>query len=345
MPLPIADAMIRRVSAHCRRHKLSNFTFVFHGGEPLLAPMSFYRHVVHAAKEELKDIGVVFALQTNGIRITDEWCMLFRELDIGIGISLDGPKSANDQHRVDHKGRGSFDRVMAGWRLAVRHGLHPGLLMVVDLETDPLGVFDLLQTMNPSYVDFLFPDATYDKPPSGGAITSGRSPYGQWLLKIFRAWTHEDNPEMKIGIFNHVMRSMLGRTDGTDGMGSRHNEILVIESDGEIQAVDVLRVCENGLTSSVYNVTNDELDDAYQDDLIRLYFSAHSSLCSTCQSCSYRPICGGGYLPHRFSSKNGFDNPSVYCNDIKALIDSIGTWFLAEIPPYIQGRSSTLLDA
>jgi uncharacterized protein len=337
MPLTIVDATIRRVSAHCRRHKLPRFVFILHGGEPLLAPMSFYRHFVQTAKAELKDVEVEFRLQTNGTRITDEWCMLFRELEIGIGISLDGPRLANDRHRVDHKGRGSFDRTMAGWKRAVRHGLRPGLLMVIDIETDPLEVFDLVKNMNPPAVDFLLPDATYDKPPPAGANASQPSTYGQWLVKIFDAWTRDDNAAIKIRVFNQIMRSILGRSDGFDAIGTGPNEVLVIESDGEIQAVDSLRVCKNELTSSPYNVTTSELDDAFDDKLIQLYYSAHSSsLCSACQGCSIRPICGGGFLPHRFSTRNGFDNPSVYCDDLKAVIRHVGGWFVAELPPGIE---------
>jgi len=33
--------------------------------------------------------------------------------------------------------------------------------------------------------------------------------------------------------------------------------------------------------------------------------------------------CGGGYLPHRFSKKNGYDNPSVYCDDLYATYQHI----------------------
>lgn len=332
IPLNIVDTIISRVSAHCRRHKLSQFMFVLHGGEPLLAPMSLYRHFVHNAKAELKDIDVVFGLQTNGTRITDEWCSLFRELEIRVGISLDGPRSTNDRHRVDHKGRSSFDRTMAGWERAVQHGLDPGLLMVIDLETDPLEVFDLVKDMKPSSVDFLFPDATYDKPPPGGVSGPERPLYAQWLRKIFDTWSHEGDATIQIRTFSHVMRSILGKTDGLDAIGSGLNEVLVVESDGEIQAIDVLRFCKNELTSSAYNVIHNELDDAFQDKLIQLYYASHSLLPETCKTCSLRPICGGGYLPHRFSSANGFDNPSVYCNDLKTLIRYVGDWFLAELP-------------
>src|SRR5262249_3449852 len=154
----------------------------------------------------------------NATRLTDEWCLLFRKLEIGIGISLDGPKATNDRHRLDHKGRGSFDRTIAGWNRAVSHGLNPGLLMVIDITTDPIEVFNLVKELNPPVVDFLFPDATYDKPPPGHQ-SSQESAYGEWLLKIFDAWTREGNPHLKIRVFNHIMRSVLGRTDGFDAIG------------------------------------------------------------------------------------------------------------------------------
>jgi uncharacterized protein len=33
--------------------------------------------------------------------------------------------------------------------------------------------------------------------------------------------------------------------------------------------------------------------------------------------------CGGGYLPHRYSSKNGYDNPSVYCDDLYSMFENM----------------------
>ena len=43
-------------------------------------------------------------------------------------------------------------------------------------------------------------------------------------------------------------------------------------------------------------------------------------LCATCRSCPEITVCGGGYLPHRYSRMNGFDNPFIWCVDILKLI-------------------------
>ena len=45
-----------------------------------------------------------------------------------------------------------------------------------------------------------------------------------------------------------------------------------------------------------------------------------SSLAEQCQSCPLLEVCGGGYLPHRFSTEGGYRNPSVYCADLEYLI-------------------------
>jgi len=34
-------------------------------------------------------------------------------------------------------------------------------------------------------------------------------------------------------------------------------------------------------------------------------------------SCNWMEFCKGGYLPHRFSNKNGFNNSSVACEALQ----------------------------
>jgi uncharacterized protein len=42
-------------------------------------------------------------------------------------------------------------------------------------------------------------------------------------------------------------------------------------------------------------------------------------------------VCGGGYYPHRYSTANGFSNPSVYCPDLMKLIGHINRVVADEI--------------
>ncbi|HEX3642550.1 MAG TPA: hypothetical protein VHV10_14765, partial [Ktedonobacteraceae bacterium] len=37
----------------------------------------------------------------------------------------------------------------------------------------------------------------------------------------------------------------------------------------------------------------------------------------------YVRACGGGYLPHRWSQEKRYDNPSVYCADLKEIFSHI----------------------
>jgi uncharacterized protein len=50
---------------------------------------------------------------------------------------------------------------------------------------------------------------------------------------------------------------------------------------------------------------------------------ASINLAAKCRACKFMSACGGGYLPHRFSKSNGYDNPSVYCNDLYAMFENM----------------------
>src|SRR5207244_593271 len=101
---------------------------------------------------------------------------------------------------------------------------------------------------------------------------------------------------------------------------------LVIETDGTMHALDALRACEDGITESGLNVFEHGFDDLDKGmPLLHELVSEGIPLCSTCTSCAERKVCGGGYLPHRYSSANGFDNPSAWCDDILKLLLHIRT--------------------
>jgi uncharacterized protein len=90
-------------------------TIIWHAGEPLVVPPSFYREAF-ATIERLRPaaVEVRHAFQTNGILIDAEWCALFREWKVGVGVSVDGPRELHDANRKTRSGAGTFDKTMAG---------------------------------------------------------------------------------------------------------------------------------------------------------------------------------------------------------------------------------------
>jgi uncharacterized protein len=92
-------------------------TVIWHAGEPLVAPVAFYREAF-AAIERLRpsSVQVTHAFQTNGMLIDDDWCALFRDWKVGVGVSLDGPRELHDANRKTRSGAGTFDRTVAGVR-------------------------------------------------------------------------------------------------------------------------------------------------------------------------------------------------------------------------------------
>ena len=96
----------------------SQITVIWHAGEPLVLPVSYYESVFRAI-EELRpsSVEIRHSFQTNGTLVTKEWCDLIRRWKVGIGVSIDGPRHMHDANRVTRSGKGTFDRAIRGVRL------------------------------------------------------------------------------------------------------------------------------------------------------------------------------------------------------------------------------------
>ncbi|WP_395853502.1 radical SAM protein [Cystobacter fuscus] len=342
MSREVVGTLLQRVRGHCLRHGVKSFLFIFHGGEPLLAGPEFYSHFVEEARRILlPEVTPVFTLQTNGTLLTDEWCELLASLKIRIGISLDGPKEINDKHRVDHAGKGSYDATRRGIDtvLASPHVRIPlSILSVINIESDPIAVYEHLKEVGAKTVDFLLPEATHDRPYPGWG--KSEAPYADWLIAIFDRWFHEKPVPMRIRLFQEIMTDLLGGQSKLDTFGSSKNEVLVIETDGGIEPVGSLSICGDGFTKLGASVRTHEFEEALSTRLAQDYYLSGQSLSGTCQQCPVHEVCAGGYLPHRFSQKNGFDNPSVYCKDLMKLITHIQNKVLEQLPAAARTRLS-----
>ncbi|MEU2117584.1 hypothetical protein ABZ567_18425 [Streptomyces sp. NPDC016459] len=73
---------------------------------------------------------VTQAVQTNATLIDADWCALFTEARMQVGVSIDGPDQANAA-RIDRGGRASTDKALRGVGMLRREGIEFGLICVV----------------------------------------------------------------------------------------------------------------------------------------------------------------------------------------------------------------------
>lgn len=328
-------ALAEQVAAYARLMGLPRVTFLLHGGEPLLAGKARiveFVEVIRLTFERIApDTELEFSMQTNGILITAEWLELFERIGLTFGVSLDGDQTANDRHRLDHRGYSSFSRVEATLRLIDTHPsgkqTFRGILAVMDVRNDPLVTFRFLAGFHPPRLDFLFPEGTHDNPPP--YISGESSNYANWLIPIFDEW-FKTRSKVRLRLFENLMDVLLGGRSQTEGTGEGHLNLLTIETDGEIEDVDLMKATYEGggrfiSTGEAPTIHSTELQALAQSPgtLERHRLHTLAGLSETCRQCPALNGCGGGFLSHRWSSAHGFDNPSVYCRDLFELVRHI----------------------
>ena len=337
MSTATVSALLSRVASYSLQERLHEVTFVFHGGEPLLAGPEFFRQFVTEAMATFSSqVKLLFLLETNGTLLSVEWLDLFRELGIAFGISFDGPANINDRNRINHAGAGSYAQVRRALDMVVGDrrldSLFGGVLTVVELDAEPLDIYRHLRQVGVRRCDFLLPDGTYDNCPPGLSLDGSQTPYADWLIKIFDEWFSNEDTALSIRIFESIIKLLFDPRAGNESLGGGQNGLLVIETDGGIEPVDALKVCGPAFTKIGLNVAWNEIRDVYSNDLVQRYQQGATRVCNTCRTCPVVAVCGGGYLPHRYSLRNGFDNPSVYCRDLMKLITHVRNRVLATIP-------------
>lgn len=315
------EAFARRLADYVNEIGLSHCAVILHGGEPLLAGAQTLADFADLLRQTCS-IPVDVSLQTNGLLLTDEVLSILAKADLGVSLSLDGPRAANDKHRLTRKGRSSFEGTeRALKRLQNYPSIFAGVIAVIDASTGPLDLFEYFDQFKIPRLDFLLPDAHWLRQPPGREQDLGI--YEQWLVDAFDVW-FDQYAHIPLRTFEALLDVIVGLPSGTDAFGFGDVSLLSIETDGSYHDLDVLKVTQDGATRLFGNVLDTPISLIACSTSIQVHrqYLQKDGLSAICQSCDIVEICGGGSLPHRFG-KTGFANPTVYCNEMKRLVAHI----------------------
>ncbi|MCX8161347.1 MAG: radical SAM protein [Candidatus Saccharicenans sp.] len=338
MPVDICQKIIRRVIEEIPGTKI---IIGFHGGEPLLNPeclvegSKYAREVARSAGKE-----ITLSLQTNGI-LLQKYSQLLKELNVEIGVSLDGPAVIHDRHRVFSSGRGSFDRVMAGIQAARQAGLNPGYLAVIHDPNDYLSVAGfMVETLGATSFRLNFScyegraKSELDFDP-GRAAAFARN----WLQLVDFVLEHHRRTGVWLSIddLNLFVAHLLTRDRphmcyrSPCGAG---NAILGFGSDGKIYPCEELvgkeQFCLGDINAAS---TLDRLLDESQA-LARVSESRKVENVAHCASCPWRRFHGAGCLNKSFEYFGDLEHGDPMCHFYRVVFEEL-MWRLADNPELI----------
>lgn len=295
--------------------------FVWHGGEPTLLGVDFFRRVVelqapYRARKEIRN-----TLQTNALRLDDEWCTFFRDNGFFIGVSLDGPQEIHDRYRKDRHDEGTFERVMAGVQLLQKHGVEFNALACVGRETayKPLEVYRFFKQAGIRYIQFtpiverqpdqqteasglwLATPARLDEQEPNTRVTSWTvepEAYGGFLIAIYEEWVRQDVGEVFVMNFEWALTAWLGEPSPVCIFSRQCGRAVALEHNGNVYACDHYVYPEYELG----NVLTDKLG-AMVEQSVASGFGPHkeTTLPRWCRECDVLTSCWGGCPKHRFT--------------------------------------------
>lgn len=313
-------AFANRLAEYASEVGLRRAAVIFHGGEPLLAGSESIVEFTRALRERVgPGVELDVGMQTNGLLLTDDVLDALETERVSVSLSLDGPREVNDLHRTTRHRRSSFDRVEAALnRLKGRPDTFAGVISVIDVSVPPRTLLEFFASHAPPKVDFLLPDSHHDRPPPGRAADPGA--YERWLIEAFDLW-FDEYPELPVRTFEALLDAIIGLSSGTDAFGLGDVSLITIETDGTYHDLDVLKVVGDGATRLKGSVHDTSISAVASSAPIQAHrrLLSKEGLSEICRACDVVDVCGGGSVPHRFSTE-GFRNPTVYCREMKSLI-------------------------
>lgn len=218
-------------------------SFVFQGGEPSLAGLSFFEHFVDTVKASNSlHSPVSYSFQTNGLHIDDSWAMFFSRHDFLVGVSIDGIAAVHDAVRTAPGGGANHAAVLESLRCLRRFHVKFNTLSVVtkQLAQNIQASYELLKQEGVTfqqYIPCMEPLETHGKRPDYSLTPKM---YGKFLHRLFSLWKSDLMKGRYISIrhFDNWMGIALGRAPESCNMRGICSPQFVVESDGSVYPCD-----------------------------------------------------------------------------------------------------------
>ena len=291
-------------------------TFAFQGGEPTLAGLDFYRHLIDLEKKyNTKNAAVYNSIQTNGIVLDEEWAQFLHDNHFLVGLSLDGYEELHDENRKFPDGSGSFSRVMEAAGLLKRYQVDFNILTVVTAKSARRirRIYRFFQEQGFAWQQYIpcIDPFEEDKGALSYSLTTDR--YGKFLKDLFDDWY----ADWKAGrpVYNRTFENWIGILVGQRpeacSMNGVCSEQWVVEADGTVYPCDFY-VLDEWKLGNIREHSFEEMNQK-REELQFVALSRHVP--EECRSCRWFPLCRNGCRRDRLLLPDGrTPGLNAYCS-------------------------------
>ena len=310
----MSDEMLEQFTReYIEAQTMNQVLFTWHGGEPLLRSIDFYRKALSLQQKYAGGRCIDNVIQTNGTLLTDEWCEFFAQNHWLVGISIDGPQPDHDHYRLTAAGKPSWKKVMQGIKLLKKHGVEWNAMAVVNAynANHPLEFYRFFKENGCQFLQFtpiverltrhedgrtLASLADKNEIPLSEASVTPEQ-WGYFLSAIFDEWVRKDVGKIFVEIFDCTLANWMGISPGICAYSKECGHAGVMEHNGDVYSCDHFVFPEYKLGNIRDHSLIDMLYGEQQQEFSRL---KHSSLPRQCKECDMEFACHGECPKNRF---------------------------------------------
>jgi len=322
------------IKEYIEANEVPEVTFNWHGGEPLVLGLDFYRKAIEFERKYAGEKTVHNTIQTNGTLINAEWAQFFAQNNFLVGISIDGPKDIHDRYRKDKGGQPTFDRVINGLKALQDAGAEFNTMSTVNKASEGRGleVYQFLKSIGSHYMQFMPVVEHIKYPLKNGKPDKGKRPYivdpstpdariapwsvseiafGHFLCDIFDYWVCRDVGRYFVNYFDATLANWCGAQPGTCVFAQTCGGNSIIEHNGDLYPCDHF-VYPKYLLGNIQ--TNSIKEMMSKPEMVKFGIDKRNRLPRKCLRCKYLFACNGECPKHRFnSSENGETGLNALC--------------------------------
>lgn len=321
-PRMSVEGLEKYVRAYIDACGLEEVTFNWHGGEPLILGLDFYRKAVEFQNKYKGDKVIKNTLQTNATLVTGEWARFFAENRFLLGVSVDGPHEVHDRYRKDRGGVPTLDRVLKGIGLLHSAGAEYNIMATVNSASEGKGlqVYQFLKGLGSAFIQFspvvehvVWPlrNGKPDRqarphivePADEGAALApwSVSPvgFGRFICDIFDYWVRHDVGRVFVNYFDCTLANWCGVQPGTCSFAQTCGGNAVVEHNGDVYSCDHF-VYPKYLIGNIFRDSLQEMMSSPAQ--VRFGIDKRNALPRKCLRCEFWQLCHGGCPKHRFNT-------------------------------------------